>query len=121
MNQLNKHAIFLVQVLRHMFGTIDRTVLAACATERHLQVCKIAFEESLYVMVHEGIYMRQERQYFAIVLQKVNHRLVQAREGFELVVLTGVVGTTAVEDVTATVTGGVFRNTALKGEGVNRY
>ena len=118
---MNAHVVFLFEMMRQMLSTIDRTVLAACAAERHLQVREIAFEKSLYVMIHEGIYMRQERQYFAIVLQKVNHWLIKACHGLELFVLSGVMRATTIEDVTATVTGGIFRNTALKGEGVNRY
>ena len=114
------HIEFFLQVLGQVFGTIDRTVLATGAAERHLQMVETAFQKTRYMMIHQGINGMQERQYFAVLLQKVNDRLVQARQLFELVVFARVVRAAAVEDISAAVAAGVLRDAALKGERVNR-
>ena len=44
--------IFVADVTGSSFCGIDATMLAACATESHLQVGESAFKETLYVMVH---------------------------------------------------------------------
>ena len=115
------NGIFLFEMLRQMLRTIHRTVLSTGTTERHLQIRKITLYEPRYIMVHKRIQGLQESQYLAILLQKIDNRLIQAGEGLVLFVLTGVVGTTAVEHITASVTGRVRRDTALKREGVDRY
>ena len=38
-----------------MFGAIDGTVLTAGAAETHLQVRELAFDEALYMGIHEGV------------------------------------------------------------------
>lgn len=120
-NKMNSNVILLFQVLGEMLGTIDGTVLTAGATEGHLQVGEIALDEPLYMMVDKGIDGFQEREYLAVLLEEVDDGLVQAREGLELLVLTGVVGRTAVEHIPAAITGFIDRDAALKREGVDRY
>lgn len=121
MDEVDGDVIFLFQVLSQVLGAIDRTVLTAGATERHLQVGEIALEEPLHVMVDKGIDGVQEGEYLAVLLEEVDDGLIQAREGLELLVLTRVVGRTAVEHIPATVTGFIDWNAALKREGVDRY
>ena len=118
---MNSNVIFLFQVLSQVLGTIDGTVLTAGATESHLEVGEIALDEPLYMMVDKGIDGVQEREYLAVLLEEVDDGLVQAREGLELLVLTGVVSRTAVEHIPAAITGFIDRDAALKREGVDRY
>ena len=108
-------------MLSKMFGTIDGTVLSAGATESDLQVGEIALDEPLHVMVDKGIDGVQEGEYLAVRFEEVDDGLVQAREGLVLLVLTRVMGRTAVEHIPATVTGGIFRSSLSKGERVDRY
>ena len=121
MNEVNADIIFLVQMLGQMFGTIDRTVLPARTTESDLQVGKIPLDKALYVMVNEGIDGVQKRQYLTVLLQKIDDRLIKPREGLVLLILTRVMGGTAIEDIPASVAGLIGRKTALKREGVYRY
>ena len=109
MNQMDTNVVFVVQMLCQKLGTIDRTVLPAGTTERHLQVRKIAFNEPLYMMVHQSINGLQERKYLAVFFEKIDHRLVETGKGFVLLILTGIMGRTAVEDVSASVTGLIVR------------
>lgn len=121
MNKMYFDRIFLHQMLRQMLGAINRTVLSARATERHLQIGKIALNKPRYMMINKRIHGIQESQYLAVVLQEVNDRLIKAREGLVLLVLTRVMGGTAIEHIPAAVTGRVCRNTAFKRKGVDRY
>jgi hypothetical protein len=113
--------IALFQMLGEMFGAIDGAVLTARTTESDLHMREVAFEETLYMMVHEPIDRLQESKYLAVFLEEVNNRLVKAREGLVLLVFARVMGGTAVEDISAAVTGSVLRQPALKRERVNRY
>ena len=110
----------LFEMLREVLGAIDGAVLATGATESDLQIGKIALNEALRVMIHEGIDGLQERQYLAVLLEEVNHRLIETREGLVLLVLTGVVRTAAVEDVSASVATLIRRQTFLERERIYR-
>ena len=118
---MNGDVIFLFEVLGQVLGTIDRTVLTAGTTESDLQVGEIALNEPLHMMVDKGIDGAEEGEYLAVRFEEVDDGLVQAREGLVLLVLAGVMGRTAVEDVPAAVSGRVFRHAALIRERVNRY
>jgi len=104
-----------------MFGTIDRTMLPTRTTKGNLQVCEVAFDKPRYVMIHEGINGIQESKYLAVLFKKIDDGLVQTREGLVLLVLTGIMRTAAVEDIATAVTGFIYGQALLKGEGVNRY
>lgn len=121
MNETDVNVVFRFEMLRQMLGTIDRTMLTACATERDLQMFKTAFDKALHMMINETIDRIQECKNLAVLLEKINHRLIQSRQGFILLIFAGVMSRAAVKDITATVAGFVGRNAAFKGEGVNRY
>lgn len=89
---MNADVVFLFKVLRQVLGTIDRTVLPAGTTERDLEIRKIAFDKALHMMIHEAIDRIQESEYFSVILEEVYHRLIQARQGFVLVVFAGIMG-----------------------------
>ena len=76
-------------------------------------------DKTLRMVIHQRVNRIQERQYLAVFLQKIYHRLVQARESLVFVVFTGVVGTAAIEDIPAAVSGLIRRDSALEGERIN--
>ena len=121
MNKEDLDIIFLFEMLREMLGTIDRTMLPTRATESYLEVREVTFDEARRMMIDEGINGLQESQYLAVLLQKINDRLVQSGEGLVFVVLTGIMGSAAVEDIATAITGLIYGQALLKREGVNRY
>jgi hypothetical protein len=86
-----------------VFGAIDGAVLTAGAAEGDLEVGEAAFEEALDVMIYQPVNRLQETEYLAVGFEEVDDGLVEAGEGFVLLVLTGVVGRAAIEDVAASV------------------
>ena len=121
MDEVDADIIFLFEMHRQMFGTIDGTVLPACTTEGDLEIGEVPLDEPLHMMVHKCINGLQERQYLTVILEKINDRLVQSRHSLILLVFTRIVGTAAVKNITATVTGFINRYSAFKRERVNRY
>lgn len=112
--------IFLVQVGSEMFGTIDGAVLPTGTTEGDLQIGKIAFDESLYMMINECIDGLEESEDLAILFEEIDDGLIQSGHLFVLIVFTGVMGRTAVKDITAAVAGLIRRDASFKGERVDR-
>ena len=121
MDEFYLHVVFILEMQGQMLRTIDRAVLPAGTAEGHLQVSEIAFNKPLYVMVYQPIHRIEEGEYLAVLLEEVNDGLVQARESLILVIRAGVMGRTAVEDITSSVTGRIFGKTALIRERVDRY
>ena len=109
MDEVNLHVVFLFQVFGQVFGAIDRAVLTAGATERDLQMVKTSLEEPFYMVVHQFINRFQECKNLAVLLKKINYRLVQARHLHKLLVLAGVVGRAAIEHISASIAGSVSR------------
>lgn len=72
-------------------------------------------------MINETIDRVKECKNLAVLLKKINHRLVKPRQSFILLIFAGVMSRAAVEYITATIAGFVGRDAAFKGEGVNRY
>ncbi len=116
MNEMNTDVVFRFEMLRQVLGTIDRTVLSSGTAERDLKIRKITFHKALYVVIHETIDRIQEGEYFSVLFEKINHRLIQSRQGFVLVVFAGVMGRAAVEYITATIARFISRNAPFKGE-----
>ena len=77
MNQMYPHIVFLFQSLCQMLRTINRSMLTSGTTESHLQIGKIALYEPFYMMIYQFIYRLQEGQDLAILLEKINNRLIQ--------------------------------------------
>ena len=104
-----------------MFGTIDGTMLPTGTTKRHLEISEVALDEALHVMVYEMTNGIQEREDLAVLLEELDDGLVQTGQGLVLLILTRIMGTAAIEDVTASVTRFVYRKPLLKREGADRY
>ena len=119
MNEVYLNVVFLFEVLGQMFGAIDGAMLPAGTAESHLEMREVTFKEALYMMVHQFIDALQERENLTILLQKVNDRLVAARERLVLLVFSRIMGRAAVEDISSAITGSVFRQPAFKRERVD--
>lgn len=119
MDEFDLNIVFLFEVCRQMFGAIDRAMLTSGTAESDLQMVKTTLEEPLHMMIYQGIYRIQERQYLTVFLQEIYHRLIETRESFVFVVFTGVVSTAAIEDIPAAVSGLIRRDSALEGERIN--
>ena len=120
-DEMDADMVFLLQMLRQMFGAIDGSVLASRTAESHLQMFKTALDKPLYMMIHEGIDRLEESEDLAVLLQKIYHRLIQPRQGFVFVILTGIMGASAIKHISAAIAGLVLGNAAFKREGVNGY
>ena len=72
------------------------------------------------MVVNQGIDRVQEGKNLTIVLEKINNGLIQSGHGLIFVVLTGIMGRTAIEVIPASVTGLIDRQATLKGERVDR-
>ena len=119
MDEFDLHIVFLFEVCRQMFGAIDRAMLTSGTTESDLQMVKTTLEKPLHMMIYQRVHGIQERQYLAVFLQEIYHRLIETRESLVFVVFTGVVGTAAIEDIPAAVSGLIRRDSALEGERIN--
>ena len=104
-----------------MLGTIDGAVLTAGATEADLKVGKATFNPTLGMEIDDGIDMREELKYLAVLLKEVDDGTVKTRKCLVLLITSGVVRRTAVKDVTATVARCILRNAFLEGERIYSY
>ena len=102
-----------------MLGTIDGAVLTAGATEADLKVGKATFNPTLGMEIDNGIDMREELKYLAILFKEVDDGTVKTRKCLVLLITSGVVGRTAVKDITATIARCILRDSFLEGETEN--
>ena len=79
MDEMDSNIVFLLEVFRYMFGTINRAMLAACTAETNLQMLKTSFDKPLHMVIHQRIDMTQKGQNLTVLFQKINHRLVLTR------------------------------------------
>ena len=104
-----------------MLGTIDGTVLTAGATEADLKVGEATLNPALGMEIDDGIDVRKELEYFAVLLKEVDDGTVKTRKCLVLFITSRVVRRAAVEHVTATIAGSVFGNAFLERERVYSY
>ena len=110
-----------MEMLGELFCAIDGAMLTAGATESDLKVGEVPFKESLDMMVDEPIDRVEESEDLAVFLEEVDNGLVKAGKRLELVIFAGIMRRTAVKDIAASIAGRVFGDTALIGEGIDRY
>ena len=118
---MDADVVFILQMLCQMLRTIDRAVLSAGAAEGDLEIGEIALYEACHMMINEGINGLQEGKDLAIRFEKIDDGLVETGHLLVLLVLTRIMGPTTIKDIPASVTGRIFGDAALKGEGVDRY
>ena len=81
------HGIFRCQVLGEVLGTVGGAVLAAGATEADLEMREAALEKALHMRIDQGIDVVEEAEDFAVLLEEVDHGLIQPRQLLEPLIL----------------------------------
>ena len=102
-HELDFHVEFLVDVLSHVLGAVDRAVLPSGAAEAHHQVGETALDISLDRGIDQPIGVIEKGQYLSIVFKKLDHGLVKADIRLEAVILARVVAGAAVKDKAAAI------------------
>src|SRR5579863_921078 len=97
------------QTLRQSLREIDRAMLAARTTERHHQACKAATLIIVYARIHERHNTGEKLMHALLLIEKVNHRRVFARQSLKSLLASGIRYAAGIENKSATVTGLVFR------------
>ena len=105
-----------VNVLGHVLGAVDRTVLAAGAAEAHHQVGESAVDIPAHRCVHQCPAVVEEGSYLAVVFKEFYHFFVEACKGLVAFVFAGVVHGAAVEDKSAAVARCVVGDAFLVGK-----
>ena len=113
MHQFHSYTEFLVQVLGHVLGRINRTVLATGASEAHRKVAESTLNVTLHGCIHQGVSIFQEWEYLTVVFQELDDRLVKTGERFVTLVLARIVHRTTIEHITTAIACRVVRNTFL--------
>ena len=114
--EVHFYAVAGVEVEGEVLGTVDAAMLPARAAEGEHEVGEAALKVALYVLVGEGIDAGEETGNLTVVFKKLDDGGIETREVLIGLVAPGVVGGTAVENVAATVAGGVGGNAALIAE-----
>ena len=113
MVEVDGNTELLMQVFSKVLGTIDATMLTACASESKLKMGKSSVQISLYMEVCQTIDALKEREDFSVLFQKVDDRLVESCQLFVLLITSRIVRTAAIKDITASVSAFVSRNPFL--------
>ena len=87
MDKMHFHGIFRHEMLGEVLGAVGGAVLAAGAAETDLQMRETAGKEALHVRIDQGIDMVEETQDLAVLLEEIDHRLVQPGQLLEPLIL----------------------------------
>lgn len=113
MADMHLYAKLLMDMLGEMLGGVYTAVLTARATEAEHQRGEATLDVSVHMMVSEGIYMIEELEYLAVILQEADYRFVQAREFLVRLIASGIVGAAAVEYIAAAIARSVLGDALL--------
>ena len=119
MDDVHFDAIFLIKMLSRVLSAVDRTMLAACATEIDLHVGEPASDEAFDMEVNEFVHTLQESEYLAVGFKEVYDRPVKSRQWLVLVISPGIVCAAAVEDIPASVACLISRYAFLESERID--
>ena len=99
-----------------MLGGIDRTVLSAGTAEAYGKVGESPFDVALYMGIYQRIDVFQEAGDFSVFFQETDDIFIQSRIWLVSVIFAGIIYGTAIEYITTSVSGWVFRYSFLVGE-----
>ena len=116
MYEVHLYAKLLVQMLSHMLGSIDRTMLATCAAKADRKIGKTSLYVTLHAGIYQGIDMIQESEYLAIFLEELDDWFIESDKRFVAIILARVVDSAAVEHEAATITCGIIGDAFLIGK-----
>ena len=110
------HTELTVEMLCHALCTIDAAVLSACTSERNHEAGEVALDEAFGVEVDERIDVLEETEYLTVFLEEVDDGLVKSCHVLEFFVTAWVVGASAVEHITASMSALVLGHSVLERE-----
>ena len=116
MYEVHLYAKLLVQMLSHMLGGIDRTMLTTCAAKANRKIGKTSLYVTLHAGIYQGIDMIQESEYLAIFFEELDDWFVESDKRFVAIILAGIVDSAAVEHEAATITCGIIGDAFLIGK-----
>ena len=88
-DKVHLHTELLVEVFGEVLGTVDRTMLAACASEADGEVGEATFHITLYRGVNQFIGMFQKGCYLSVFFQELDYGCIKACKRLITVVLPG--------------------------------
>ena len=109
-------SISIGKIACHLLSAVDRSMLAASATEGDLEAGEVTFHVFLHALSYEGFRMVEKLVDGGFALQELDDGTVFARVSLVFGVASGIGQCSAVEDETATVARGVLRETTLVAE-----
>ena len=86
-----------VKMFRQMLCGIDRTVLSSRTSETNHQIGESTIHISFYRGVYDMVDMLEEVRDLPVILQELDHWLIQTGEMVVTLVFTGVIYRTAIE------------------------
>ena len=89
-------------------------MLTACAAERNHQVLESPALIGLDMRIHDTIYMVKETEHFTIILKEFYDRLIAACQFFIRLISSRIMDRSAIEDITAAVSGRISRHSPLE-------
>ena len=98
-----KDPLFYIRLFGHVLGRIDRTMLAACATETDHQICESAVHIAFDGGTHNFVGMFQELRDLSVFFKEADDWFVQPGEMVITFILAGVVDGAAVEHEPASI------------------
>ena len=114
MTDVNLYTIFIMYMFCQMLGAIDASVLTACATKGEHEISKAALQVALHMRICQFIDIFQKGKNLSVVLQKTDNRFIQTCKLFVWFITTRIMRATAVKNVSAAISAGVFGNTFLE-------
>ena len=105
--------IFFGKTGSQMLCAIYRTMLSSGAAEAYHKACESTARISLDVRFNYSIHMVQEADYFPVVFQKADDRLIPARQFLIRDISSWIMDGAAVKDISSPISGKVTRYTFL--------
>ena len=110
-----------VKMFRQMLCGIDRTVLSSRTSETNHQIGESSIHISFYRGVYDMVDMLEEVRDLPVILQELDHWLIQTGEMVVTLVFTGVIYRTAIEYESTSVPARVVRDSFFIGEAHDFY
>ncbi len=99
----NPDIVLLMKMTGHALGTVDRTMLAAGASETHHQMLEATLDVTLNRCIDKGKSMLQKAVHIILPFKELNHLSVKTCQRLVIIVTTGVVYGAAIKHKSASV------------------
>lgn len=106
----------LVDMLGNMLGGIDAAMLSARATEGYLEGGETTIQPALNMKINYWSYVTEKLQDLSVFFKEISNWFVESCQLLILLVSTGIIACSAVENVTSTIARRILRNALLEGE-----